>query len=140
MKKITLLITTSIFLVLLITSCSKDDDNSSSSSFNPPNWIIGTWLDKSELEWSQIGGFKFTNNTIIDIDANGNEILNYSEGLEATLKTGLSIVEEVITDNSYHVKVTTSGVTSINYKYSKGTSNTIFYELNSTYTIELTKQ
>lgn len=35
-------------VMVLITSCNKDDDDSSSSSFTPPNWIIGTWLDKSE--------------------------------------------------------------------------------------------
>lgn len=140
MKKITQLIAINIFLVLLITSCSKDDDSNSSSSFNPPNWIIGTWLDKSEPEWQQVGGFKFTNNSIIDLDIDGNELLNYAEGLKATLKTGLSKIEEITTDDTYQVKVTTSGVTSINYKYYKGGSNTIIYELNSTYDIELTKQ
>jgi hypothetical protein len=141
MKKIKILITTSIFLAILISACSKDDDTTnSSSSFNPPNWIIGTWLDESEPEWQQVGGFKFTNHSIIDLDVDGNEIINYAEGLKATLKTGLTKIEEIKTDDTYHVKVTTSGVTSINYKYYKGGSNTIIYELNSIYDIELTKQ
>lgn len=141
MEKIKILISTSILLALLISACSKDEDTtSSSSSFNPPNWIIGTWLDENDSEWSQIGGFKFTNNSIIDLDVDGSEIINYNESLKAGLKTGIIKIEEITTDNTYNVKVITSGVSTIDYTYNKGSSNTIFYELNSTYTIELTKQ
>ena len=140
MKKIALLISANILLVLLITSCSKDDDSNSLSSFNPPNWIIGTWLEENDSEWSQIGGFKFTNNSIIDLDVDGSEIINYGESLQTGLKAGIIKIEEIITDETYQVKVSTSGVTTINYKYFKGSSNTIIYELNSIYNIVLTKQ
>lgn len=99
-----------------------------------------TWLDENDSNWSQIGGFKFTNNSIIDLNIDGSEIINYGKSLKTGLKSGLIKVEEITTDDTYHVKVTTSGVNTLNYKYSKGSANTIFYELNTTYTIELTKQ
>ena len=139
MKKITktLLI---LGLFLLIVSCAKDDDDSSSSSFNPPSWIIGTWLDKTEPEWAQIGGFKFTSDNIIDLNAEGVEILNYKVGLQSGIEIGITTIEEIITSNSYEIRITTSGLTNPILKFRKGDTNTIVYELGSLYDIVLTKQ
>lgn len=139
MKKISIFIIIYISILFNI-SCTKDDDVATSSSFNPPNWILGTWQDKNEPEWSQIGGFKFTKNSIIDLDINGSEIINYSESLKTGLNSGIINIEEITTSNSYQVKVITSGVSSLNYNFNKGSENTIFYELNSTYSVVLTKQ
>ncbi|WP_144439127.1 hypothetical protein [Lutibacter profundi] len=138
MKKITK--TLLIIGVLLLTfSCSKDDD-SSLSSFNPPSWIIGTWLDKTEPEWTQVGGFKFTNDNIIDLNAEGVEILNYKVGLQSAIDIGITTIEEIITSNSYEIRITTNGLTNLIYKFSKGATNTIVYKLTPSIEIILTKQ
>lgn len=139
MKNITILIIT-CFSILFTISCSKDDDDSTSSSFNPPNWIIGTWLDKSEPDWSQIGGFKFTNDNILDLNANGDQILNYKEGFSIGLNSGTMKIEETSTSNSYRVKIIATGVTVLDYKYSKGSSETIIYHLTTTLDVFLNKQ
>jgi len=139
MKKITKTILI-IGLFLLTISCAKDDDNdSSSSSFNPPSWIIGTWLDKSEPEWAQAGGFKFTNDNIIDLSADGVEILNYKEGLKESIEIGITTINETITSNSYEIKITTNGLTYLIYKFNKGDATTIIYELMPSHTVVLTK-
>ena len=139
MKKISILIIT-CFSLLLTISCSKDDEGSSSSSFNPPNWIIGTWLDKNEPEWSQIGGFKFTSDNIIDLNADGQEILNYDQSFAIGLKSGTMKIDETITNEVYQIIINTSGITTLNYTFNKGSSNSIIYELNATQKVELTKQ
>jgi len=139
MKKITKTILI-IALFLLTISCSKDDDSDSSSSFNPPSWIIGTWLDKSEPEWAQAGGFKFTNDNIINLNADGVEILNYKDGYQSTIEIGLTTINETITSNSYEIKITTNGLTNPIYKFNKGDATTIVYQLTSSIDVVLTKQ
>lgn len=140
MKKIQLIVLFTISILLF--SCNKDDNdtNLTSSGFNPPSWIIGSWLEESDSTWAGIGGFKFTKNNIVDLDVDGSEILNYGESIKAGLAAGIIKIEEIKTDDTYNVKVITSGVSTLDYKFNKGTSNTIFYELNSIYTTELTKQ
>ena len=63
-----------LFLVALvgIVACSKGDSGSSESGgnsgggnvtgYNPPSWIIGTWMDESNST-----GFKFTSNNFCQI-------------------------------------------------------------------------
>lgn len=60
-----------LFLVALvgIVACSKGDSsssedggNSSIAGYNPPSWIIGTWMDESNST-----GFKFTSNNFCQI-------------------------------------------------------------------------
>ena len=60
-----------LFLVALvgIVACSKSDSgssenggNSSIAGYNPPYWIIGTWMDESNST-----GFKFTSNNFCQI-------------------------------------------------------------------------
>ena len=65
-----------LFLVALvgIVACSKGDSGSSESGgnsgggnvtgYNPPSWIIGTWMDESNST-----GFKFTSNNFCQITA-----------------------------------------------------------------------
>lgn len=137
--------TTLLFLIsylLLTNSCSKDDDQSltNNKSINPPEWIHGTWLDKSEPTWAQVGGFKFTNDNIVDLNADGNENLSYKEGLESGIKNGSISIEETITNDIYEFKVISFGLTSSILHFDKGSSNTIIYDLNETYDVILTKQ
>ena len=62
-----------LFLVALvgIVACSKSDNGSSESGgggsvagYNPPDWIIGTWMDTNNST-----GFKFTSNNFCQIAA-----------------------------------------------------------------------
>lgn len=139
MKKTILLF--AICIVLTLTSCSSDDDSSDNQDnlFNPPSWIIGTWLDESEPEWQQIGGFQFTNDNILDINADGETILNFKEAYANSESAGITVDEEE-TDSSYRVKIISNGVTNLDYKFNKNSDTDIVYELSSTYNIVLTKQ
>ncbi len=138
MKKITkTLLIIGVFLLSISCSNNDDDDELAVSSFNPPSWIIGTWLDKTEPEWAQVGGYKFTSDNIIDLNADGVEILNYKEGLQMGIDSGLTTIEEIITSNSYEIRIKTGGVTNPILKFRKGATNTIIFE---TIDIVLTKQ
>jgi hypothetical protein len=125
-----------LFVITLLQSCSKDDDNSlNSNKINPPSWIIGSWLDKTEPEWAQIGGFKFTKDNLIELSAENKEILNYNTSL-----SGLMDVTQTNTTNSYSLKIETFGTTVIEYYFEKGGNNTIIYKLSTVHNVVLTKQ
>lgn len=135
MKNVKILII-GIFLIISSNSCSKEDDTIDNNSINPPSWIIGSWLDKSEPTWAQIGGFKFTNVNLIELSAENTEILNYKE----SFKTGLMNISETSNTNSYSIKIESQGVTVIDYYFEKSSSSEIIYDLNSSYNVILTKQ
>lgn len=125
-----------LFAFTLLQSCSKDDDDSSSSNkISPPSWIQGSWLDKTEPTWAQIGGMKFTKDNLIELSADNKEILSYKSSF-----SGIMDVTQNSTNNSYSLKIETFGTTVIDYYFEKGTDNTIIYTLNSTHNVVLTKQ
>src|SRR5690606_6004747 len=114
MKKILLFI-----LTILTISCSKDDDsaNDNSNFINPPDWIIGTWLDESEPEWAQTGGYQFTNDNLISILSNGEVLLNLKEGLQDSFDTGSITTNEIISDTVYELKLLSSGIVTNQFKF-----------------------
>lgn len=127
-----------IFLIsfTVLQSCSKDDDNSlDSNKINPPSWIIGSWLDKTEPEWAQIGGFKFTKDNLIELSADNKEILNYNSSL-----SGLMDVTQTNTNTGYSLRIEVSGATVIDYYFEKGDNNTLIYKLSAVQNVVLTKQ
>ncbi|WP_298762572.1 hypothetical protein [uncultured Polaribacter sp.] len=124
-------------------SCSSnDDDNLDSVNFiNPPKWILGTWLDKSEPAWAQIGGFKFTNDNLFDLSSNGTITINLKEGLKQGIDAGVISVNENSTSTSYSLEIVSSGAISSSYEFSKGNNNaSIVYKLTATRNVILTKQ
>ena len=131
-----------LFVTLLMISCSSDDDSQTTNSFiNPPDWIIGTWLDESEPAFSQIGGFQFTHDNLIDLDANGDVFLNLKEGLQESVDAGAITTNEIITNTVYELKIISNGVETNQYRFTRGTDNTtIVYNMSETYDVVLTKQ
>lgn len=130
-------------LTLSIVSCSSNDDHIESNNFiNPPDWIIGTWLDETDPDWAQIGGFQFTNDNLLDISSDNTTVVtNLKEGLQDGVNAGVISVDEVITSNKYELKILSNGTLTSNYEFSKGTNNqTIIYTLSSTRNVILTKQ
>ena len=126
-----------LFIAQLSTSCSKDENNT--NFINPPDWIIGTWMDIS----NESGGFRFTSDNIYDLNPNGDVFMNLKEGLQEYVNTGKYIVDEYITDTNYTFKVTLSGTTAIEYEFIKNDGNTIIYvtsDFTDRYNIILTKE
>lgn len=133
------------FLIILLAgsvfSCSKEDDNESANFINPPNWIIGTWLDESEPTFSQIGGFQFTDDNLISISANGDVIIDLKEGLREGVDVGVIKTNEVITNSNYELEIITSGTVTNSYKFTRDIdASSIIYDLSVTYDVLLTKQ
>ncbi len=135
-----------IFFILLsvslVLSCSSDDDESSSpSSFiNPPDWILGTWQDMSDPEWARSGGFQFTNDNLIDLNTDGDVVINLKEGLQDGIDNDVISVNEDISSTDYLLEVISSGVVTSSYEFSKNSDNSITYKLSTTIDVELTKQ
>jgi hypothetical protein len=141
MKK---LITLSI-LFLTIISCSSDDDDVASQNesnfINPPEWIIGTWLDESEPVFDQIGGFQFTTNNLISLSADGNVLYNLKESLQESVDLSVITTNETITDTYYKLEIVLSGTVTNTFEFTKGTGDTtIIYDLSVTFDVILTKQ
>ena len=112
---------TSIALLFLIVSCSKsDDDNVSASSINPPDWIIGTWMNSFD-----IGGFRFSEDDVILVttssETSWKELVKIGENTPSEF-----VVEESSFDSSYNVSFTTSGVTTF-YEFTKISESVIEY-------------
>lgn len=129
-----------LFTLMLLFSCSNDDDNTSNSFINPPSWIHGTWLDESEPEWSQDGGFQFTNDNLLLVNTDGQVDINLKEGLQDGVNTGSITTEEIISDTEYNLAIISNGSTNVSYSFKKDTETTIIYELSSIYNVTLTKQ
>lgn len=141
MKKVTFFLV--IILVTSTISCSKDNDNSNKSNnfINPPDWIIGTWLDESEPTFSQIGGFQFTDDNLISISANGDVIIDLKEGLREGVDVGVIKTNEVITNSNYELEIITSGTVTNSYKFTRDIdASSIIYDLSVTYDVLLAKQ
>lgn len=140
MKKI---ITLSFIFLALCTSCSSnDDENTNLANFiNPPEWILGTWMDKSEPVWSQTGGFRFTNNNLLDLTSDGSIVVNLKEGLKQGINAGVISVKENSTSTNYSLEIISSGAVTSSYQFSKGNNDdNIVYKLTATKNVILTKQ
>lgn len=125
MKKLIFLLS----LVLLV-GCSTDsiDSRESSASLNPPSWIIGTYLLENGGTTVNYG-FTFTTNDIIIIS------LTSQNSLVSTFTEG-TIVNEVVEDAYYEVRVMYPNGTDALYAFEKLNETQILS--NSTTT--LTKQ
>lgn len=146
-KTILLLILTILLLIFFLSlttiSCSSRDDdiNQPNNFINPPDWIIGTWLDETEPVWNQIGGFKFTNDNLISIASNGDISSNLKEELKDGVNAGVIKTNEVITNTTYKLEIVSSGTVTNSFEFTKGTNNlSIIYDLSVTQDVILTKQ
>lgn len=121
-KKLTLLI-----CLILITSCSNDEIIDSSSTFNPPQWIQGTWgRNETDLQLKQ-ALYKFNSNDFIIVSL----IMELSQKdlIEQNKKVGTnSIVTEEITNSVYNVSIKTGALTTT-YKFKKIDATHISTEL-----------
>ena len=93
-----------LFLIALvgIVACSKSDSGSSESgSYNPPSWIIGTWLDGSNST-----GFKFTSTDFCQVTAGASHC--FLDGSYVT------VTENKATNNSFSL---TFKVASTEFSY-----------------------
>lgn len=103
-----------IMLLLIIStlniSCNKSDDNDNKElrtvNLNPPEWIIGTWLDETrDFDW----GWSFTNNGVIYInncaDCSGESLIERAETILNSAGNENSYVDEIITDDYYKVLI-----------------------------------
>jgi hypothetical protein len=90
-----------VFVILssiVLTSCKKDttsSEQSGSQGFNPPSWIIGTWVDQNDA------GFHFTTDDIYVVFPNVNEISTL-QGIQGRDYE----INETTTDSSYEFIIT----------------------------------
>jgi len=123
MKKPNLLIGI-LIVILVFTSCSNNnDDNSTNNSnivFNPPEWIIGTWIHDGGA--NGMTELIFTSNDVID--SGGMSLSDYYN-----LDPGW-VLRESSNSNTYKYAVysETMGFTSWNREFKKIDENTLIYE------------
>ncbi len=128
--------------VTLVLSCSSDDDESSNSSnfINPPDWILGTWQDVSDPEWSRSGGFQFTNDNLLELNTDGDVFLNLKESLQNGIDNDVITTNEEISSTNYVLEIISHGSVDISYEFSKNSDNSITQKITTTISVELTKQ
>jgi hypothetical protein len=97
----------SVFITLNI-SCDKSDNNNTKElrtvNLNPPEWIIGTWLDEDR---DYDSGWSFSGNDVIYInkcnDCSGESLIDRAEYILNSAGNESSYVDEIITENYYKV-------------------------------------
>ena len=106
-----------LFLVAIvgIVACSKSDSgssddggNSSIAGYNPPSWIIGTWI------WDTSADIAYT--------FSKTDICNQTVGSSTCALSNPEIItsiEQTIKGNDYTVKINLVGGSSINYAWRK---------------------
>ena len=106
-----------LFLIALvgIVACSKSDSGSSDNGgggsvagYNPPSWIIGTWI------WDTSADIAYT--------FSKTDICNQTVGSSTCALSNPEIitsVEQTISGNDYTVKINRVGGSSINYAWRK---------------------
>lgn len=132
-----------ICLIVAVSSCSKDDDKDTDqkSFINPPEWIIGTWMDESLPDIGRSGGYQFTDDNLIVILSNGEVFQNLKEGLKESVDFGVITSNEIITDTDYRLEILVSGTVTNTFEFKKGSNNTAIIDLTLTrYPTTLTKQ
>lgn len=106
-----------LFLVALvgIVACSKSDSgssddggNSSIAGYNPPSWIIGTWIWDTSADIA----YTFSETDIC------NQTLNSSTCALSNPQI-ITSIEQTIKGNDYTVKINLVGGSSINYAWRK---------------------
>ena len=99
-----------LFLIALvgIVACSKSDNGSSITGYNPPSWIIGTWI------WDTSADIAYT--------FSKTDICSQTVGSSTCALSNPEIitsVEQTISGNDYTVKINLVGGSSINYAWRK---------------------
>jgi len=134
MKKSILLFT--VFSIFIF-SCS-EDENLNKNFINPPNWILGTWMDNSSRG---SGGFQFTIDNLILITSDGSIFLNLKEGLQKAIDVGSMSTNEVITNSIYELEIISNGNVNLSYKFIRGSDDkNIIHKSSASDNIILTKQ
>ncbi len=87
-----------IFLTLI--SCQNDDTNIDNSSFNPPDWLIGTWDNSYETAFLKT--YIITNNNVI-LEYQNNDLLDYTEFINKSSDN--TLIEHEITENKYRYTI-----------------------------------
>lgn len=93
MKKISLVVLCVVTIGLLTNGCTKNDTNN--STFNPPDWIIGTWDNKSEQAF--LSTYIFTEDNALLVNING-ETTDYTKSFANSEAT---VTEPIITEETY---------------------------------------
>ncbi len=107
---------TIIFVLLFFSTCKKNNTNT--NSINPPNWIIGRWIDNVNGNT----GFEFKSDNFCAISS-------YQTTCYKTLVEQNNVeVNEYITNNSYKIKFDVNIGTQItSYEFEKIANNEIIY-------------
>jgi len=127
--------------MVLLVSCGSDETKKESNKFmKPPSWIIGTWQDLSDPDWSRVGGFQFISDNMIDLNVDGSTITNLKNGLQAGVDNGSIVINENSSSTAYSVEIVSNGTVTNSYKFTKGSNNTIVYKLTSAINIVMTKE
>jgi hypothetical protein len=119
-----------MLLVFTTISCNKSDDDDAKElrtvNLNPPEWIIGTWLDEDkdyDLGWS------FSNNDVNYINecsqCSGENLIERAEYILNTAGNESSYVNEYITDSYYKV------IIYRNDRYGSSTEEYNFFKRNN---------
>ena len=131
MKKAILLI---LVLGLTITACKKDDndDQGAKDKLNPPAWIQGTWMDRSEPTIPV--GYTFTSDDMFTI------IINNSTSLNSSISDRDYTISENITDVKYQFTITYNDTNSDESWEFNMISDTQIESIHGTVTSILTKE
>jgi hypothetical protein len=127
----------SILLLILIffIACSSEDSSSNKSSFNPPEWIQGTWKDTDNFD-----GFKFTNNGFCTIMFGGGSLTLINC---FPILPGITVQETTISNTDYVFDITispTPSSTTIFHYHFKKISATKIQQIDDVFEGIYTKQ
>ncbi len=81
--------------------------------FNPPSWIIGTWIEEEPSANGDLKGYKFTYTDVISFDTSSTHWRDNNRWQNSTIERqgdgGAINVTEEVSDSNYKINVTTPG-------------------------------
>ena len=92
--------TFAFILLIILQSCSNDDSSTNNKAINPPQWLLGTWLEEVDEEPIN-NGARFTNNNVFLISSNGEISIKEISDPD-------SIIEDTIANDTYKIVISSN--------------------------------
>lgn len=130
-----------LFFTATLVSCSSDSNEESSinNKITPPNWIQGTWAQKSGSpgEYTFTNTLRFKANDFCSL--NGNSENCFNQIIQAS--NGQTTTEQIITNNEYKLVINNGGFQTTTYHFYKMSDTKIEYVMGDDLpNMELIKQ
>ena len=120
--------TFAFILLIILQSCSNDDSSTNNKAINPPQWLLGTWLEEVDEEPIN-NGARFTNNNVFLISSNGEISIKEISDPD-------SIIEDTIANDTYKIVISSNFLPELeSHHFILIDENTIRYERRNLNTV-----